>query len=113
VQRIDKGGWFSTDERLYVGKRDCTKLVAGMAKQRDAIENAISEPIRQEFNVELKTTLCFVDAEWSLFAKPFGLQDVWIGWAKALGERLRAPGELAPEHLRMLARRVADALPAA
>lgn len=113
VQRIDKGGWFSTDERLYVGKRDCTKLVAAMAKQRDAIQNAVSEPIRQEFNVEVKTDLCFVDAEWSFFAKPFGLQGVWIGWAKALGERLRAPGELAPEHLRMLARRVADALPAA
>lgn len=112
VQRIDKGGWFSTDERLCVGKRDCTKLVAGMAKQRDAIESAISEPIRQEFNVEVKTALCFVDAEWSFFAKPFGLQGVWIGWAKALRERLRAPGELEPEHLRMLARRVADALPA-
>jgi hypothetical protein len=113
VQRIDKGGWLSSDERLYVGGRDCTKLVAAMAKQRKAIESSISEPIRQEFHVDVKTALCFVDAEWSFFAKPFGLQGVWIGWAKALGERLRAPGELAPEHLRMLARRVADALPGA
>jgi hypothetical protein len=23
VQRVDKGGWFATDERLYVGSRDC------------------------------------------------------------------------------------------
>jgi hypothetical protein len=51
VQRIDKGGWFSTDERLYVGRRDCSKLVAGMAKQVDAIKNAIGEPVMQEFEV--------------------------------------------------------------
>lgn len=111
VRRVDKGGWFSSDERLYVGDRDCTKLVAGMAKQRDAIESALGEPIRQELNVDVKTALCFVDAEWLFFAKPFELEGVWIGWAKALDERLRTPGELAPEHLQMLARRVADALP--
>jgi hypothetical protein len=51
------------------------------------------------------------EAEWSLFAKPFALEAVWIGWPNALGERLEAPGELAPEHLLTLARRVADALP--
>ena len=49
VQRIDKGGWFSTDERLYVGRRDCSKLVAGMAKQVEAIRAALGEPVIQEF----------------------------------------------------------------
>lgn len=29
VQRIDKGGWFSTDVRLYVGRRDCNEARAG------------------------------------------------------------------------------------
>jgi hypothetical protein len=113
VQRIDKGGWFSTDERLYVGRRDCSKLVAGMAKQVEAINRAIGEPVMQEFDVTVRAALCFVDAEWSLFAKPFALDGVWIGWAKALGTRLQAEGALAPEHVRLLARRVADALPPA
>lgn len=113
VQRIDKGGWFSTDHRLYVGKRECTKLVTGMAKQVEAIKEAISEPIRQEFGVDARAALCFVNAEWSLFAKPFALQDVWIGWPRALAERLRAEGSLGPQHLRALAGRVAEALPAA
>ena len=113
VQRIDKGGWFSTDERLCVGRRDCSKLVAGMAKQVEAIKRAIGEPLMQEFNVTVRAALCFVDAEWSLFAKPFALDGVWIGWAKALGTRLQAEGALAPEHVRLLARRVAEALPPA
>jgi hypothetical protein len=111
VERIDKGGWFSTDERLYVGRRDCSKLVGGMAKQVEAIKHALCEPVMQEFDVTVKAALCFVNAEWSLFAKPFALDGVWIGWAKALGTRLQAEGALAPEHLRLLARRVAEALP--
>ncbi|HEU6443737.1 MAG TPA: nuclease-related domain-containing protein [Gaiellaceae bacterium] len=113
VQRIDKGGWLSTDERLYVGRRDCSKLVAGMARQVDPIKRAIGEPVMQELDVTVRAALCFVDAEWSLFAKPFALDGVWIGWAKALGAPLQAEGALAPEHVRLLARRVADALPPA
>jgi hypothetical protein len=113
VQKIDKGGWFSSDLRLYVGRRDCTKLVGGMAKQVSAIKAALGEPGIQEFGVQVRAALCFVNAEWSLFAKPFALDEVWIGWPKALGERLRAQGELAPEHLLTLARQVAVALPAA
>jgi hypothetical protein len=110
VQCIDKGGWFSTDFHLYVGRRDCTKLVHAMAKQAEAIRTALSQPLIEEFGVEVRMTLCFVDAEWSFFAKPFALEGVWIGWPKALGERLQAAGELAPEHLMTLARLVANAL---
>jgi len=44
VRRIDKGGWFSSDERLYVGRRDCMKLVTGMAKQVAAVRDALGEP---------------------------------------------------------------------
>jgi hypothetical protein len=113
VQRLDKGGWFSTDERLHVGRRDCSKLVVGMAKQVDAIKTLLGEPMMQEFAVTVKAALCFVDAEWSLFGTPFALDGVWAGWPKALGARLLAEGALPPEQLRLLARRVAEALPPA
>ncbi len=113
VQRIDKGGWFSTDLRLYVGRRDCTKLVHGTAKQVEAIRAALGEGVIREFGVKVRPGLCFVAAEWSLFAKPFDLGGVWIGWPKALSASLRVEGELAPEHLAILTRRVADALPPA
>jgi len=113
VQRIDKGGWFSTDLRLFVGRRDCTKLVHGMAKQVDAIRAALGYAVTGEFTVDVRAALCFVDAEWSFFAKPFDLGGVWIGWPKALGERLRQQGELTSEHLAILTRSVASALPPA
>jgi hypothetical protein len=113
VQRIDKGGWFSTDLRLYVGRRDCTKLVHGMAKQVDAIRIGLGNAVMREFDVEVRAALCFVSAEWSLFAKPFELGGVWIGWPKALGEKFREQGELAPKRLDALARSVATALPPA
>lgn len=112
VQRIDKGGWFSSDQRLHVGRRDCTKLVTGMAKQVDAIRSALGEAT-EEFTIDVQPALCFVDAEWSLFAKPFMIDGVWIGWAKALGERLLADGPISPENLNVLARRIAARLAAA
>ena len=111
VQRIDKGGWFSTDERLYVGRRDCTKLVGGMAKQVEAVRAALRDAEAEE--VEVKSALCFVDAEWSLFAKPFLFDGVWVGWAKALGEQLLADGPLSPEQRVTLGRKIARGLPAA
>jgi hypothetical protein len=113
VRRIDKGGWFSTDLRLYVGRRDCTRLVHGMAKQVDAIRTALGETVVREFSVNVRSALCFVGAEWSLFAKPFELSGVWIGWPKPLSDRLRDEGELTPEHLASLTGFVAGALPPA
>ncbi len=93
-------------------RRHCTKLVHDLTKQVDAIRFAPGHPLIGEFAFEPRATLCFVDAEWSLFAKPFALH-VWIGWPNPLGERLRAAGKRAPEHLMALAQRVALPLPAA
>jgi hypothetical protein len=113
VRRIDKGGWFSTDLRLYVGRRDCTRLVHGMTKQVDAIRTALGEAVIREFGVSVRAATCFVDAEWSLFAKPFSLGGVWVGSPKALADRLREPGELTRHQLGFVTRSVASALPPA
>jgi Nuclease-related domain len=114
VKRIDRRGWFSTDLRLYVGRRDCSKLVLGMAKQVDAIRAALSDSGTRELSsVEVRAALCFIDVEWSLFTKPFALGGVWIGWPRALADRLREAGELTREQLALLARSVASALPPA
>ncbi len=87
VQRIDKDGWFSTDLRLYVGRRDCTKLVSAMERQIAAIKSALGGALIEELSIDAKAAQCFVHAEWPLFAKPFVLNGVWIGWARALGSR--------------------------
>jgi hypothetical protein len=84
-----------------------------MANQTQAIRSALGEPMIREFELETRVALCFVNAEWSLFAKPMLLDGVWVGWGKALRERLGAPGHLDAEHLILLARRIAEALPPA
>jgi hypothetical protein len=112
VQRIDKGGWFSSDLHLYVGRRNCTKLIAGMAQQLAAIR-AVAEPLIEECGVNVVGVLCFVEAEWSLFAKPFQLGSVWVEWSTSLGKRLQSPGPLLPEQVQQLAGRLARALPPA
>jgi hypothetical protein len=84
-----------------------------MAKRVEAIRAALGEPMIREFNVDVRGALCFVSAEWSLFAKPFELGGVWVGWPKGLNARLRAEGSLEPVHLAMLMRRVAAALSSA
>jgi Nuclease-related domain len=111
VRKIDKGGWFSSDPRLYVGRRDCTRLLTGMAKQVAAVRQALGEATIAEFELDVTPVVCFVAAEWSLFAKPIRLGSVWVEWPQSLGPRLAAPGPLSPEHVQTLAKRVAAALP--
>lgn len=84
-----------------------------MGKQTEAIRSALGDVLVQEFEVDVKSALCFVDAEWSPFAKPFSLDGVWVGWATALGQQLLAGGPLEAAQLMTLAKRVASALPPA
>ena len=60
VAKKDLGGWFSTDLRLYVGRRDCTKLVSAMGKQVAAVRKALGAEWE---DVPVRPALCFVDAE--------------------------------------------------
>lgn len=113
VRRVDRGGLFSTDWRLYVGRRECTKLVVGMAKQVAAIREALGPSLIGGPDLAVHSALRFVAAEWSLFARPFEIREVWVGWANALGERLKEPGPLEREQVRAVAERVAAALPPA
>ena len=111
VRKVDRGGLFSSDLRLYVGRRDCTKLVTAMGNQVTAVRDALGEAMIGEFELEVTPVVCFVESEWTLFAKPIRLGGVWVEWPKSLGARLTAPGPLAAEHVRSLAKRVAAALP--
>jgi len=99
VTRRDVGGWFSTDVRLYVGRRNCTKLVTAMSKQVAAVREALGPDWAA---VPVRPVLCFVDAEWPLFAKPFELQGVLVTWPKAIPELLVRPGPYAPATVQLI-----------
>jgi hypothetical protein len=110
VERRDRGGWFSTDYRLFVGGRDKTALVAGMSKQADAVRAVLDPDIAE---LPLIQAICFVAADWSLFARPLRFGDVHVLWPRALGKLLRADGPLSRDQVTALERRLALALPAA
>jgi hypothetical protein len=67
----------------------------------------------EEFELTITPVLCFVAAEWKLFARPFQVGGVWVDWPNSLSKRLTAEGPLPPEHVRLLAKRIATALPSA
>jgi hypothetical protein len=105
VDRRDVGGWLRRDVRLYLGRRDCTRLVGGMAKQVAAVQRSTEGTRPPTWPV-----LCFTGAEWSLFAKPFELGGVLVIWPRALVRAItRAPdrGVLVSE----VAARIAHQLP--
>lgn len=91
VAKKDVGGWFRTDVRLFVGRRDCTKLVTAMSKQVDAVRAALGDTSGE---VPVRPMLCFVDADRQWFAKPFELDGVLVTWPKAARELLVRPGPL-------------------
>ena len=60
----------------------------------------------------VRTVLCFVDAEWGLFARPFSLGDILVTGPRRLGGLLAANGSLARAELEDVARQLAAAFPA-
>lgn len=110
VETRDRGGFFSTDYRLYVGGRDKTALVAGMTKQAQAVRAALDD---EDASLQICRTICFVDADWSLFARPIEIEGVHVLWPRALGKLIRTEGSLSPDEIARIAGKLALALPAA
>lgn len=108
VAARDIGGWFRTDVRLYVGGRDRTKAVQGMAWQVAAVQKAL----RGEA-VPIHPVLTFVGADWPLFfAKPLQFEGVLVSWPKKLAELVGVEGPLTASDVDRIARTLATRLPA-
>ncbi|MGZ4725296.1 MAG: nuclease-related domain-containing protein [Ilumatobacteraceae bacterium] len=84
VERHDVGGWFRVDERLFVAGKDKSHLVDGLDRHVIAIENLLAQAGLT--SVPVHAALCFVNAEWGWFAKPFSLSGVWVTWPERLTE---------------------------
>jgi len=106
LERQIVGDFFNAQQRLYVGGRDRTKLINGLAWQFKTVRSALGDEV-----VPIHAAICFIDAEWSFFAKPFQMGDVWVTWGKKLAEMIAAPGELGQEEVLRIANELAAALP--
>ena len=107
VAKKDVGGWFSSDVRLFVGRRDCTKLVTGMTKQVEAVRAALGT---EWADVPVRPVLCFVDTEWRLFASPFELHGVLVTWPRAVRKVLVRPGPYASATVERISGRLDERL---
>jgi hypothetical protein len=106
VEQRDVGKWLKMDNRLYVNGRDQSKLVGGLARQINAVLEAIEDAA-----LRVNAALCFVDSEWGLFSKPFHQGGVLVTWPKKLSEAIAEPGPLSPTMVMNVADRLAAALP--
>jgi len=114
VEHRDVGGWFRIDMRLYVGGRDRTKLVDGLGWQLDAVRRALTTLVpRTAAEVQLNPVLCFVDAEWPLFAKPFTHNGVRVSGPRSLAEDIAEVGPLSRMDVGLVAAHLASELPPA
>lgn len=108
VEKRDKGTWFTSDIRLYVGGRDRSGLVEKMQWQYDAVETALDG-----HDVPIHRTLTFVGAEWPIFfKKPLRFGEVWVSWPKKLAELIAQAGPLEPDDIESIARQLSERLPA-
>lgn len=108
---IRNHGWFlRPDERLHVGRRDCSALADNMGWQVAAIEGAL-----QEGGVEplppITPVLCFVDGDWPLISPPDMFRGVRLEGTRSLRKRL-AGDVLDEAAIARLTRILAAALPA-
>ena len=104
----DVGGLLSgRDVRLFVGRRDCTRLATAMAWQVAAVKAATgAQPIH------VHPVLCVIDAEWPLLGGPREFRGVLIESDRSLRRRASEAGELDAEEVRQVAMVLAHRLPA-
>jgi hypothetical protein len=107
---IRNRGWFlRPDERLHVGRRDCSALADNMGWQVAAVEKALLaagvEPLPP-----ITPVLCFIDGDWPLVARPDVFRGVRLESTRSLRKGL--VGEVLDKGaIAQLARVLAAALP--
>jgi hypothetical protein len=111
VRIRDVGGFFKRDERLFVGRRDCTKLAEGMAWQVAAVQSALTAAIGEEPPPAVTPVLCFARADWPMLFPPDRYRDVRLESAGSLKKLVSQEGPLTPQDVERFARLLAAALP--
>ncbi|MDR0594414.1 MAG: NERD domain-containing protein, partial [Bifidobacteriaceae bacterium] len=96
------GGLFTArKEKLLVGRRDCTGLVAGVLRQIEPVKSILSQA---GLDAPIQAVLCFVEADWPLFGGAIQTQGVRVIWPGRLIKLLSAPGPLSEHEVDQLQR---------
>jgi hypothetical protein len=111
LEKRNLGNLFRSDVRLYVGRRDCTKLLHSAEDQAEVVRGVLRPA--GFVDVPVRPVLCFIGAEWGLFASPFKLGNVLITHPKFLYALLGDDAEVATAAIQDAARALAAVLSAA
>ena len=109
LQIRDKGGLFRTDNRLYVGGRDCSRLADNMGWQVKAVESVLASV---EVAMPVTPVLCFIGVDWPLLFRPDSFRGVRLEGPKSLRKLITATPALDADEIDKLARILATGLPA-
>jgi hypothetical protein len=114
VEQRDVGGWLTTDLRLFVGGRDRSKLLAGIARQVEVVHEVLATDGALK-DVPITGALLFMaDDNWPLLSfKPLRFGAIYVLWGKALGKLIRAEPDGPADDVALLEVALARALPPA
>ena len=107
LQIRDKGGLFRTDNRLYVGGRDCSRLADNMGWQVQAVESVLASV---EVILPVTPVLCFIGVDWPLLFRPDSFRGVRLEGPKSLRKLISATPALDADAIDKLARILATGL---
>jgi hypothetical protein len=106
----DRGTFFSRDERLYVGSRDCSQLAENMAWQLKAVRDVL-DSIPNVGSIAIEAVLCFVDGAWPLIRPPESYKGVRLEGLRSIKKLLAEPGPLDADRIARIGRTLAIAFP--
>ena len=93
-------------ETLYVGRRNCNKLVDGVKKQVGRVKSIVGE------DVPVMGALAFVDGQWNFWGTREEVNGVGI-WSLNLGHLVDVTGHLSDERVSQIHAKIAQKLPPA
>ncbi len=106
------GGLFSRRvEKLMIGSRDHTSLVAGVHKQVRLVDDALESAGLA--HIPTFGMLCFVEAKWPLLGGDFVMDNVEVLWPAKAFKRVTSPGSLGSDELEAIFRALAVRFPPA
>lgn len=106
----DVGGLFKRDERLYVGRRDCSHLAENMSWQVVAVARALAAAKAEPFPT-ITPVLCFVRGEWPLLFPPETYRGVRLEGTRSIKKLIKGERVLDDAAIERLTRLLAVALP--
>ena len=92
--------------QLWVGGRNCTKLVASMAKQVDVVKLVLPEGLHPH----VRAVLALVNVDWGVFPTAFEIDGVLVAWPKEVARVAGRAGPLSTQEVRNIAGQLANRL---